>query len=309
MKIGVVVVTFNRLPELKKTVQLYEQQTIPPEYILVVDNHSTDGTDEFLWEWKAKTDAEIPHLVVTLEENAGGSGGFHAGTEAAVDLNAEWIWLADDDAYPEKDAFEKLDMFAKKHPEVMHDTVALCTKNYGDKGIVLGHRCRIRKTLIGTLEIPVDKSEYEKEYFTLDMYSFVGAVVRKEVLKKVGPPRKDFFIYADDTEHALRMRKYGSIVCVPAAGVFHRDNNSYSREASWRDYYATRNTLLVNREHYGIWAYQTRKIRRILTALRSRNTEKIKVFMAAVSDAQHNRTGQHPVYRPGWTPKKKYPKA
>ena len=48
MDICVVIVTFNRKQDLEKTLALYETQTMAPRCILVVDNHSTDGTSEML---------------------------------------------------------------------------------------------------------------------------------------------------------------------------------------------------------------------------------------------------------------------
>ena len=307
MNIGIVLVTFNRLNELKKTVRLYEQQTKRPAYILVVDNHSTDGTDVFLKEWTQEESA-VRHEAIYLPANVGGSGGFHAGTEAALRMDADWIWLADDDAYPDLRVLEVLENFAERHPDLMARTASLCTKNRSANRIVTGHRCRVQKTPLGAQIIPVADAEYEKEYFPLDIYSFVGAVVRKEVLEKAGLPNRDFFIYADDAEHALRVRKYGDILCVPEADVFHLDNNNYSREASWRDYYATKNILLTYKWHLGGWSYFVRGTCRMLTAFRSMNPEKIRLFLTAIWDAQTNKVGLHPVYKPGWQPTRKYSK-
>lgn len=305
MNIGIVLVTFNRLSHLEKTIRLYEQQTKLPEYILVVDNHSTDGTGEFLKNW-VKEDSAVQHKLITLPQNLGGSGGFYAGTELAAKLDADWIWLADDDAYPDKRALEELEKFAERHTDVMKKTAALCTKNYGDNGISRWHRDREKRFLFSVQLLPVPEEDYKKEFFYMDAYSFVGAVLKKEVLQKAGLPNKDFFIYADDTEHALRMKKYGKIVCVPSAKVYHNDNNRYSREASWRDYYLTKNILLTLKWHYGKYSYFVRSICRMLTACRSGNIEKIRINWLAVRDAAQNKVGIHPVYRPGWQPTKKY---
>ena len=54
MKIGVVIVTYNRLEKLKIALKSYEKQSFKPQYILVVNNNSTDGTLEYLKEWKSK---------------------------------------------------------------------------------------------------------------------------------------------------------------------------------------------------------------------------------------------------------------
>ena len=50
-KIAVVLVTFNRLDKLKQAVEYYEQQTYPIQEVVIVDNHSTDGTIQYLKEW------------------------------------------------------------------------------------------------------------------------------------------------------------------------------------------------------------------------------------------------------------------
>lgn len=304
MDIGVVLVTYNRLEELKETVGLYETQTKMPRYILIVDNHSTDGTEGFLAQWQ-KEQKDVPRYVLRLTKNEGGSGGFHEGMKRALEMDADWIWLADDDAYPEKNALEVLERFSCEHRDLMKNVAALCTKNYGDNGITFGHRCRFVSALIGKSQVPVSQREYEKDYFFLDMYSFVGTLISKRVLQEAGLPVKGFFIYADDTEHSLRVGKYGKIVCVPKAKVYHNDNNNYTSAASWRDYYATRNILLTYKWHLDKTTYYKRRLFRQMTALRSMNSEKMKVFRAAILDAKNDVLGLHPVYRPGWHPKEK----
>lgn len=51
-EIGCVLVTYNRIEKLKKTLECYLTQTVPPKYILVVNNCSTDGTGEYLCQWE-----------------------------------------------------------------------------------------------------------------------------------------------------------------------------------------------------------------------------------------------------------------
>ena len=43
-KIAAVIVTYNRLTKLKKALASYEQQLHKPNYMVIVDNASTDGT-------------------------------------------------------------------------------------------------------------------------------------------------------------------------------------------------------------------------------------------------------------------------
>lgn len=81
--IGVVIVTYNRLNKLKRTLSSYSSQKLLPKYILVVNNASTDGTDAFLSEWKLQNNQHdiVAKYVINLSENRGGSGGFYIGQE------------------------------------------------------------------------------------------------------------------------------------------------------------------------------------------------------------------------------------
>ena len=304
MNICVLLVTFNRKNDLEKTLALYEEQTYLPKTVLVVDNHSTDGTAELLEAWK-NAESPIEHRVITMSENVGGSGGFYAGMEEALGIDCDWIFISDDDAMPHTDALEKLNAFADSHKELVAECSALCGAVDAGGHYAVGHRARInKKSLIGMLDKPVDPEEYKKEYFEVDFFSYIGSCVRKTALEKAGLPRKEFFIYSDDFEHALRVGKQGKMICIPSVVLCHMDNNPYSKEASWRDYYATRNVLIMYREHFGSFAAFRRACMRRFTALRSGNKLKRKVISTAIKDAKQGVGGLHPIYRPGWNPNK-----
>ena len=105
MRLYAVIVTFNRLERLKKTIEITLAEN--PEGVLVVNNASTDGTAEWLCSFE---DNRLK--VLDLPENKGGAGGFHAGFKWIVEnTSAEWLVCYDDDAYPQTgalSAFERL---------------------------------------------------------------------------------------------------------------------------------------------------------------------------------------------------------
>ena len=122
MDICAVIVTFNRLECLKKALKKYEEQTKRPKYLLVVNNNSSDGTMEYLKIWEQEQ-SEIQKVVVNLPCNTGGAGGFHAGMEKALELDCDWIWVSDDDAYPEPDALKSMEVFYDSHPSLQERIV------------------------------------------------------------------------------------------------------------------------------------------------------------------------------------------
>lgn len=299
MDTGIVLVTFNRCGDLINTLAAYDAQTAAPKFIIVVDNKSTDGTAEYLSEWKSTPHAYTP-IVLSLQENIGGSGGFYEGMKKALELECDWVFVADDDAVPHSDMLEQLYNFMKAHPQETAEAAALCTAVHNrdhNSGI---HRCRIKKSLLGYVEAYVPEEEYQKEFFYIDIYSFVGTMIRRSALEKAGLARKDFFIYNDDYEHAVRVAKTGKIICVPSSVMEHVDNLTNTREATWRDYYGTRNAVIMHLEHFGAFGGFTRALRRLLVAFSSFNGQKIKVIWTAVCDAYAGKTGKHVIYRPGW---------
>lgn len=104
--IGVVIVTYNRKEKLKKALKAYDQQIFLPCEIIVVNNASTDGTNEILDRWKSENSI-YSKVVIDSKYNVGGSGGFYLGEKRALHDNISWIMIADDDAYPDTDYIKK----------------------------------------------------------------------------------------------------------------------------------------------------------------------------------------------------------
>ena len=69
-KILAVIVTYNRVNDLKNCVNSLRRQTYKYFDILVVNNGSTDGTKEFV--------DSLEDIIVIHQDNLGGAGGFYA---------------------------------------------------------------------------------------------------------------------------------------------------------------------------------------------------------------------------------------
>ena len=299
--IAVVLVTFNRLDTLKHSIACYESQTVKPACLIVVDNCSSDGTREYLKKYMLE---QHPFKVDTvfLPENMGGAGGFYAGLRKALDdSSADWIYVADDDAFPETDCFEKACQFLKKNESLKSTIAAVCGNCVFDGRILSVQRAHLRNVFGCVQDWPVCQKEFKSgNPFRIDLYSFVGTILNRDKLLAAGLPRRDFFIYQDDYEHAVRMGKQGYIYLVPEIRIHHEDNFGWSRAASWRDYYASRNIVILYKTHMNRISLYVRIARRLLTASLSFNRKKIKIVKAGIRDGLKGVTGIHPLYRPGW---------
>ena len=126
-RIAAVVVTYNRLPQLKRTLERLLNE--PVDRILVVDNASTDETRKWL---KEQSDSRL--RTVFAEANLGGAGGFALGMKTASAEGPDWIVVMDDDARPEPGAISE---FRKALPTecdsvaaaVFYPTGGICEMN------------------------------------------------------------------------------------------------------------------------------------------------------------------------------------
>lgn len=311
MKIGVVLVTYNRLDKLKVALESYEKQKVLPKYILVVNNNSNDGTREYLEEWK-KDKEEIEKVVVNLDKNTGGSGGFYEGLRNSLELNSEWVWVADDDAYPKENAFEIAQKYVEEHKENIDDLSAICGTVLKSDGTTIdcSHRRKIYTTLFNRIVQPYSKQkDYEQEEFEINGFSYVGTMINKDKLKQIPLTKKDYFIYYDDTEHSYRLSKIGKIMCIPKMQVIHDAPHSEMSEiVKWKLYYLVRNTLDFIKNNFDEKYFKEQcfevpfKFKVAVFLFGKDKKYGYQMINAAVKDAKLGKTGLHDIYKPGWNP-------
>ncbi len=244
-----VVVTYNRKNLLVECLEAIRKQTRPVQGICLVDNASTDGTSELLLEkgyiselpsedlkkpWNKEfiihnlTDGNaIRFHYVRMNENIGGAGGFYEGIKEALNMNFDYIWLMDDDAEPTKNALSSL--VAHARPDrciaslaVVKDSEELTWPliiRIGGKCVVVDHIFEIPSTsLVEALFCP-----------------FLGVLIPIPIVKKVGLPIKEYFIWGDDVEYTKRIRKFNfPIFFVPKSLIYHPIQSKYRTSFLWR---------------------------------------------------------------------------
>ena len=303
MKIGVVLVTYNRLEKLKVSLSCYERQTYQPQYVLVVNNFSSDGTAEYLASWQAEK-STFDKYVLNLKQNIGGSGGFYTGMQTALELETEWIWVSDDDAYPRADALENLNRYYEAlSDEEKNDVAAVCSAVYNQGEIHCGHRNHVTVTPFRVVIKKSDIAEYQQPMFEFNMLSYVGACIKASAIKEAGPVEKDYFIYRDDQEHSLRLNKVGKFVCVTDSIVDHDTPPFDERVINWGKFYFKRNGFLMIRKNYPFRYFILRYIKGIfsdISIFSGKDPVLKKMYRVAYREALMNKKGLHKVYRPGW---------
>ncbi|MBF0723295.1 glycosyltransferase family 2 protein [Sanguibacter inulinus] len=212
MRAAAVIVTYNRRELLEQTLAGIEAQTTPPAHVVIIDNASTDATEEYL----AQREFAFPTTVTRLPENTGGAGGFAAGTAAAYELGLDAMWLMDDDTVPQPEALEELVNGLERASDLL--------------GYLPSFACSLVLWKDGTLcemNTPEPTWDFARpialgaDFTLMKSCSFVSVLVTREAVHAVGLPSANFFIWYDDAEYTQRLSKYRPGIFLPSSKVNH----------------------------------------------------------------------------------------
>ncbi len=229
-KIIAVVVTFNRGKLLLRCLSSIFQQTEHVDSIIIIDNASTDGTENLLsgqniisgtdninFAANSKISHEINETSITyvrLAKNVGGAGGFEYGVRLARRLQADFVWLMDDDGYPEAECLEKLLEYSDRYHYIL--PISLDTTDNNELTWYIKNKKGRR----------IKKYSALKEHFPEDIMPsavpFNGLLLSRKIIDTVGFPKGEMFIWGDDFEHQYRCLKQGfEIVTLLDAKFYH----------------------------------------------------------------------------------------
>lgn len=175
-RLSVVIVTFNNAAMLANLLVELRQQIRLPDEVIVVDNASQD-------DMKSLVQANYPETIyIRLAENLGSAGGYYAGIKRAAE-SSDFIYTLDDDVY-------------------LRPTTLL--------NIIDGY-CRL------AVELPVKIGAVRSVWkgypghapAELEICPWRGTLFRTSAVREAGPPCPDFFLYGEDLEYSLRLKKNG----------------------------------------------------------------------------------------------------
>lgn len=242
MKILAVIVTHNRRELLKRCIDHIKTQTRPPDQLLVINNASTDSTEQFLISNK------INHVT---QENLGSAGGWHAGIKYSLDKKFDACWLMDDDGFPDTNALEILE----KNLNHKTSCVSSVVLKEDDKTKFVFPMPRLnshgnpvlslinRKTKFHSLLKPTEVGVYPFAHL------FNGALISTNHIKIIGNINVNYFMFGDEVDYFYRLRKVGEVKSILTAFHYHPDveKRPYSK---MKIYYLIKNSIILHKKYF-----------------------------------------------------------
>lgn len=209
MKTAALILTYNRKELLKNCLAGVMAQKAEAD-IIVVDNGSTDGTSDLFKGADAIYDSGKIHYFNT-GMNTGCAGGFTFGIRKAAELGYDYVWLMDDDCVPTENALSEMLKFADENEGQFG---YLSSKVLWKDGSISLMNVQ-RRTLTRNV------TDMTPAVIPVVMASFASLLIPVAVVRDVGLPYREFFIWTDDWEYTYRISRKYPCYMIPSSEITH----------------------------------------------------------------------------------------
>lgn len=214
-KIYFIIVTYNAMKWAEKCFSSLRKSSVPVE-VIVVDNGSTDGTQDFLKN-------NFPDVEIHQSgENLGFGKANNLGIEMAYKKGADFFYLMNQDAWIFENSLEELlkvyqNLPKKEEIGILSPMHLDGTEQHLDLFLDKYISHNFQNRMISDLYLRTPKSSYE--------ISFINAAhwfLPRNTIEKVGGFNPYFFHYGEDNEYVHRLHFHGKkIFLCPESKVVH----------------------------------------------------------------------------------------
>jgi len=230
---SLILVTYNRAEILDKILDSIEGYDWQYLNLIIVDNNSEDETSEVIDRYQEK----LKVTLIKSKENLGHGGGLALALDCLIhaDQKPEYLIFLEDDSIPATELPETLiSQISNSEYSLLSPLGSIAT---------LGKR---------TLIFPSPGEIKEVDFAVFD-----GAVMRFEVISKVGLPVTDWFMMVDDYEYCYRIKEAGFKMAV-IHNDFHQilhlgAGSGFTGSSLWRGYYQERNYVFFIKKHFTLF--------------------------------------------------------
>jgi GT2 family glycosyltransferase len=240
MRVLIIIVTFNGMRWLPRCLEAATNQSISAD-ILVVDNHSTDGTQAYI-----KESFPTIHLIES-KFNLGFGRANNLGIAYGLKGGYDYFFLLNQDAYLQTDTIKDLITMQKINP----DFGVLSPMQYNGAGTDLDHKFKIVFESRSNCRLHPAALLPSGKPFKLYTTKFVMAafwLMSRECVERVGKFDEIFKHYGEDNDYLNRVwfHRFKVGIVEHCYGYHDRDNREVSIEKQLNVSFASYMAALTN---------------------------------------------------------------
>jgi GT2 family glycosyltransferase len=244
--VAVVLLSWNGLDDTLTCLGSLADSDWPNLTTIVVDNGSDQEIEPAVVE-------RFPEAVLIRNStNLGFAGGMNTGMRRALELDADYALLLNNDTVVDRAMVRLLVEAAMQRPDAGIVSPLELLRDQPEIVSSFGLRCNPRRGYQGP---PLGQGERDEGQFRgvreIDASAGTAMLVPVPVVREVGLLDEDLFFYIEDVDWALRMRKAGRrVYAALGARLWHRVATTSGGEDSPRvTYYHVRNVFVVSARH------------------------------------------------------------
>ncbi|MEJ8802679.1 glycosyltransferase family 2 protein [Pontibacter sp. H249] len=240
--------------------EVYKSQFIKPELVnktITCQHIHADNLDQ-------ANPGNYDLLVVDSEKNLGFAGGNNIGIRIALNNQADYVWLLNNDTVVEQDTLSKLVKYfrRKRHNKEALGILGSKLLYYHNPDTVQALLGRYKPLSATTEHLGLhSKDRHHTSFPTIQKNDYVvGAsmFVSTDFIKEVGLMAENYFIYFEELDWVKRGQKYGYTidVCINSK-VYHKEGASIggslkdnNNKSELSDFYSIRNRILITKKYY-----------------------------------------------------------
>lgn len=249
------ILNYNTRELTKRAIQsVYESRTSFSLEIILIDNHSTDGSVDCLRE-------AFPDIhLIENKENVGFSRANNQGIRVA---RGRYVLLLNSDTILEEDTLETMLTFMEAHPDVGVSGCKIvlpdgtldkaCKRGFPTPSASFYYAFGIAKLFPDNPRFNQYQLGYLDEDEEYEVDCLVGAfmLLRREVLDEVGLLDETFFMYGEDIDWCYRIKQAGwRVYYYPRTRITHYKGASSRRKPFKIVYEFHRAMYLFHHKHY-----------------------------------------------------------
>jgi len=237
-KVSVIIINWNQETFTADCIDSLKKVTYPTYDVIVVDNHSTDGSYEALSE-RYSGDATF----IRNRDNLGFCGGNNAGIRRALDKGADYLCILNNDTVVEPDFLAPLVETAESDGTIGMVGGKVCCFEPRERIWQMGAAIDFRSGKCFFYGDPLFDEKKGAAVFDADYISGCLMLAKAPVVRRIGMFDEIFFSYFEDTDWCLRAKEAGyRVVTDQRSVIYHRVSSSITSRAKY--YMAHRNLPL-----------------------------------------------------------------
>jgi GT2 family glycosyltransferase len=246
--LSVVILNYNGIHHLKECIESVRTSTYPLESIIVVDNGSTDGSQEMV---RANF-----HDVILLENlrNLGIPEGKNEGIKAAINRNVKYIYTLDNDLIIEPNTISTLVSLMEANEDIGCAGSIIYYYDKRDLIFNAGSYINWTQNLVKTRGLNEKDVGQLAECAAVDYVGAGAMLTRRYIFEHIGLLDPIFIGYGcEDSDFGMRVNRSGfKVVCFTRSRVWHKPFSTIGGYSYKKKYLESRNAIYFLKR-YGNW--------------------------------------------------------